>query len=264
MSLSESVGYDLERWYRSNGRHQIPWRRDHSRWEVLVAEVMCCQTQVGRVVAHLEEFLHRFPDPAATAAAGQAAVVAAWGRLGYPRRARDLYAAARIISVSGWPTDLTELPGVGPWVAAATTAQADDLDTFAFDVNIRRVAQRVLGSTASDQELSEHFIPLLAPLRGRDRLLAALDLGATCCRRKDPDCESCPFARICASLGPLPEEDTPRRQAPYKNSLRQQRGTLLESLRRGPMSLDMAHPEALASLLADGLAVVSGESVHLA
>ena len=91
---------------------------------MLVSEVMLHQTQVSRVEAAWEEFIGAFPTPEAMAAAGPAAVIRAWGRLGYPRRARRLYEAAVMIDRDGWPDDLRDLPGVGRYTAAAVRVAA--------------------------------------------------------------------------------------------------------------------------------------------
>ena len=103
---------ELARWYREHGRHELPWRASRDRWTVLVSEVMLHQTQVPRVAAVFDAFMAEFPTPEAMAAAGPGPVIA-WGRLGYPRRARRLWEAAVRITAEGWPDDLAELPGVG-------------------------------------------------------------------------------------------------------------------------------------------------------
>ena len=138
----------LDAWYRAHGRHDLPWRATRDRWAVLVSETMLHQTQVSRVAAVYDEFLARFPTPAAMAEAGPGAVITAWGRLGYPRRARRLWEASVVIAADGWPDDLTALPGVGRYTAGAVAAQADGVDVPALDVNVRRVVERVRGAPA--------------------------------------------------------------------------------------------------------------------
>ena len=101
------------RWYEAHGRHDLPWRQTRDRWAVLVSEVMLQQTQVARGLAVWPEFIGRFPEPQVMADAGAGAVIAAWGRLGYPRRARRLWESSVVIADTGWPEVLTELPGVG-------------------------------------------------------------------------------------------------------------------------------------------------------
>src|SRR5262249_57735171 len=99
----------LRSWYRAHGRHDLPWRATRDRWAVLVSETMLHQTQVPRVMTAYDAFITRFPSPSAMAAAGPGAVIAAWDRLGYPRRARWLWDAAGLIDAHGWPADLPQL-----------------------------------------------------------------------------------------------------------------------------------------------------------
>jgi len=136
----------LARWYREHGRHDLPWRASTDRWPVLVSEVMLQQTQVARVLAAWPGFIVRFAAPAAMATAPAGAVIAAWDRLGYPRRALRLWESARMIAATGWPDDLTALPGVGRYTARAIRAQADGEDVAAVEVNVGRVVQRVEGT----------------------------------------------------------------------------------------------------------------------
>jgi len=245
----------LVAWYAQHGRHDLPWRATRDRWAVLTSEVMLHQTQVARVERAWPGFLARFPTPTAMAAAGPAAVIRAWDRLGYPRRARHLHDAAVIITATGWPDDLRTLPGVGRYTDAAVRAQADDADVPAIDVNIRRVVQRVVGTRLTERAAEDTMVRVGAPLRGRDRLLAVMDLGALVCRARDPRCGECPLRRRCAARGPLPDEGT-RRQGAFRGSFRERRGRVMAALRVGPTSVADLDAEALASLVADGLARV--------
>src|SRR5262245_48369633 len=243
----------LRSWYVSHGRHDLPWRSTPDRWLVLVSEVMLHQTQVSRVEAAWPAFSGSFPTPQAMAAAGPAAVIQAWGRLGYPRRARQLYDAAVLIVRDGWPDDLRALPGVGRYTAAAVRAQADGVDVPAVDVNIRRVVQRVVGRVLSDAVAEEVIVVIAEPLRGRDRLLALMDLGALVCKPRAPLCDACPLFVSCATQGELQDERA-RRAPPYRGSFRERRGRVLGALRTGPVPVADLDAEALASLVLDGLA----------
>ena len=247
----------LAAWYRAHGRHDLPWRATRDRWAVLVSEVMLHQTQVPRVATVYDDFLARFPTPASMADAGPAAVIAAWGRLGYPRRARRLYDAACVIAADGWPDDLTTLPGVGRYTALAVGAQVDDHDAVGIEVNIRRVVQRVVGRVLSDREAEDAARVVSGRLRGRDRLLALMDLGATVCRPRDPQCDACPLEDRCATRGALPGE-VRARQAPFAGSFRQRRGIVMAALRDGPAPVAGLDVAALESLVADGLAAIDG------
>jgi len=257
-----ATGRALARWYEANGRHDLPWRATRDPWPVLVSEVMLHQTQVPRVAQVYDAFIARFPTPAVTAAATPAAVISAWGRLGYPRRARWLWEAAQRIDAGGWPADLSQLPGVGRYTAAAIAAQTTDADEIGIEVNVRRVCERVRGEALSTREAEAEAIAIAAPLRGRDRLLALMDLGATVCTARAPACGRCPIARSCAARGPLSGE-TRRRQAAYAGSFRQRRGVVLARLRAGSAPTAELDGEALASLLDDGLAEVTRGRAHL-
>jgi A/G-specific adenine glycosylase len=256
------VSASLTRWYRSHGRHDLPWRATRDRWQVLVSEVMLHQTQVPRVVPAYLAFVEQFPTPAAAVDAGPAAVITAWGRLGYPRRARWLYDAAVIVERSGWPDDLSELPGVGRYTAAAIAAQVDDADRIGIEVNIRRVCERVTGSSLSEREAETVAVAIAGRLHGRDRLLALMDLGATVCTARTPSCEQCPIRDECTTRGALAGE-TKHRQSRYEGSFRQRRGNVMQQLRVGSVRTSELDGEALASLLDDGLAEITRGRAHL-
>jgi A/G-specific adenine glycosylase len=246
----------LARWYQEHGRHDLPWRLTRDRWAVMVSEVMLHQTQVPRVAAVYDGFLARFPTPEAMAAAGPGAVIEAWGRLGYPRRARRLYDASVVITTRGWPDDLAELPGIGRYTAAAIVAQADGDDVPAVEVNVRRVVERVVGRQLAERAAEDASVRIGRPLRGRDRLLALMDVGALLCKPRVPRCSECPLRRRCATRGALPDE--PRtRQAPFAGSFRQRRGEVMARLRSGAAPTAELDADALASLVDDGLAVVA-------
>ena len=247
----------LAEWYAAHGRHLLPWRATRDRWAVLVAEVMLQQTQVARVEQMWEPFLARFPDPQTAAAAGPGALIAAWDRLGYPRRARRLWEIAAHVSEHGWPEDLTKLPGVGRYTAGAVAAEADDADTIALDTNVRRVVERVAGHRLSQRGADDATRRLGGALSGRDRLLALMDLGALVCTKRSPSCAQCPLHDSCATRGVLADERASR-QPPFAGSFRQRRGQVLAALRNAPTAVDRLDADALASLVDDGLAEVRG------
>lgn len=244
-------------WYAAHGRHDLPWRATRDPWAVLVSEVMLQQTQVTRVLDVWPAFMAEFPDAATMAAASPGAVIAAWGRLGYPRRARRLHDAAVVIARDGWPEDLRALPGVGAYTAGAIADQVHDDDLPAIDVNIRRVLERRAGRLLTPKEADAAYRRTGRPLRGRDRLLAIMDLGAAVCRARDPQCGACPLRRGCATRGPLPGE-VRTKQAPFEGSFRQRRGRVMARLRDADaVPVRELDPEALESLVADGLAMVT-------
>jgi A/G-specific adenine glycosylase len=253
----------LATWYAREGRHELPWRASRDRWAVLVSEVMLHQTQVARVLDAWPAFMARFPTVEVAADAGPAALIAAWDRLGYPRRARWLWESAARVAAQGWPDDLRELPGVGRYTAAAVDAQVADTDVVGAEVNIRRVCERVEGRHLSERDAEAVAREIASPLRGRDRLLALMDLGATVCTSRRPTCDRCPFTRRCTTRGVLADE-TRHRQSPYEGSFRQRRGRVLAALRAGDVvDVDALDGEALASLVADGLAEIDGSMARL-
>jgi A/G-specific adenine glycosylase len=128
-------------WYAEVAR-DLPWRRTTDPYRILVSEVMLQQTQVARVVPRYEAWIARWPDAAALAGAPVADVLAAWVGLGYNRRALRLRAACAVVAEHGWPEDLTTLPGVGPYTAAAVGSFAFGRQEVAIDTNVARVFAR--------------------------------------------------------------------------------------------------------------------------
>src|SRR5207253_6068547 len=120
----------------------LAWRRTRDPYAVLVSEVMLQQTQVDRVVPRYLRWLERWPTAAALAAATPAEVILEWQGLGYNRRAVSLHRAAAHVAERGWPEDLTDLPGVGPYTAAAVGNFAFGRDLLPLDTNVRRVRER--------------------------------------------------------------------------------------------------------------------------
>ena len=235
---------------------------------MLVSEVMLAQTQVGRVAAVWERFLGRFPTPGAMAAATAGEVIAAWGTLGYPRRARRLWEAAVVVAATGWPGDLADLPGVGRYTADAVAAQVDGADVLAVETNVRRVLERRAARRLTPAETVAAGRAAGGALTGRDRLLALMDVGAVLCRPRAPRCPECPLATGCAAAADprLVEAGVGRpaqRQARYEGSFRQRRGRVLAALRAGPQPVAGLDEAALQALVADGLAVLAGEVAQL-
>src|SRR4051795_741642 len=132
----------LLEWYSAH-RRDLPWRRTTDPYAILVSEVMLQQTQVARVIERYEAWLKRWPTPASLAAASVAEVLAEWVGLGYNRRALRLRDACAVVAQHGWPQNLTELPGVGAYTAAALGAFAFGRDTVALDTNTRRLFGRL-------------------------------------------------------------------------------------------------------------------------
>jgi A/G-specific adenine glycosylase len=233
---------DLLAWYAERGR-DLPWRRTGDPYAILVSEVMLQQTQVPRVVPRYLDWLARWPTPAALAAASRAEVILAWQGLGYNRRAVSLHRAAQLLAEHGWPDDLTTLPGVGPYTAAAIRCFAFGHDVVPEDTNVRRVRDRTSGSF--DSECTQ----------------ALMDLGATVCLARVPRCGVCPLAAGCPSRGRRFEPA--RRQGPFEGSFRQRRSRTLRLVAKSPRPLEELDGRAVAALQADGLVVVQDGRVGL-
>jgi A/G-specific adenine glycosylase len=192
---------------------------------------MLQQTQVPRVIARYLEWIDRWPTAEALAAAPRADVILAWQGLGYNRRAVNLHRAAKIVAAEGWPDDLTELPGVGEYTAAAVRRFAFGEPVLPVDTNVRRVIHRT-GATF-----------------GADAAEALMDLGREVCLARIPRCGVCPLAEGCPSRGRRFEPM--RKQSRFEGSFRQRRAETLRLVAAGTSrGLDA---EAVASLERDGL-----------
>jgi len=229
-------------WFAENGR-ELPWRETRDPYAILVSEVMLQQTQVPRVVPRYLRWLERWPTVAALGAASTADAIREWQGLGYNRRALNLQRAARIVAADGWPADLTTLPGIGPYTAAAVRAFAFGEGVLPLDTNVLRVQERT----------AHTFEPRSAQ--------ALFDLGREICIARVPRCGSCPLAELCPSRGtrsaPL------RKQSPFEGSFRQRRAETLRLVGEAPRRLDELDPEAVASLERDGLVVLRDAIVQL-
>lgn len=271
-------------WY-ADARRPLPWREPGTTpWGVLVSEFMCQQTQVDRVAPIWREWLDRWPRPSALAAEPTAEAIRAWGRLGYPRRARWLHGAADAIArewddeVPAGTDDLLALPGVGEYTTAAVQAFAFGLPSVVLDTNVRRVIARSIDGQAiprptltnAERDQARALVETAdtAPGRAAQWSQAVMELGALVCTSRTPDCGRCPIARQCAwqQNGAPAAEWAPRRQAAFHGSDRQARGRVLALLRESahpvPASAiedaldDLAQRErAINGLIADGLVV---------
>jgi A/G-specific adenine glycosylase len=242
-------------WY-ARVRRPLPWRATRDPYALLVSEVMLQQTQASRVVPYYEAFIARFPDPATLAAAPPRDVLAAWSGLGYNRRALALRAAARVVAERGWPDDLTELPGVGPYTAAAVGSFAWDRHEAAVDTNVRRVLMRHDGAGV---DVARRAAELLPPGRAAEFNQAMMELGATVCRPRAPRCDACPVGDGCA--GPVPPPARRRGAERFEDSDRWARGRILAALVAGEPLPDAVRgarrTRALAGLERDGLVVIA-------
>jgi A/G-specific adenine glycosylase len=262
-------------WYRRD----LPWREPGvTPWQILVSEFMLQQTPVSRVLPIWRDWVVRWPTPSATAAASPADVVRAWGKLGYPRRAKRLHECATLIArdhADVVPDDvdiLLTLPGVGSYTARAIACFAYQQPVPVVDTNVRRVVARVVHGRADAAAASAvrdlaDVSALLPNDSSAHRFSAAfMELGATVCTARAPRCGLCPLS-VCRwrQAGFPPAQGPTRRPQTYAGTDRQVRGRLLDILRDNELpvtraQLDVAwltdteqRDRALNSLLADGL-----------
>ncbi|MFC1430822.1 A/G-specific adenine glycosylase [Streptacidiphilus sp. N1-3] len=268
-------------WYAAHAR-ELPWREPEAGpWAVMVSEFMLQQTPVKRVLPMYAQWMERWPTPAALAAAPSGEAVRAWGRLGYPRRALRLHAAATAITEQHGgevPTDHAELlalPGVGEYTAAAVASFAHRQRHAVLDTNVRRVFARLVdgneypptATTAAERRTANELLPE-QPETAATWAVAVMELGALVCTARTPDCAHCPVAADCAwrLAGSPAYQGPPRRGQSYEGTDRQVRGRLLAVLRTADhhadvpqAALDAVWPDpvqrarALDGLVADGL-----------
>ena len=266
----------------------LPWRRTDDPWLVLVSEVMLQQTSVARVLPRYEEFVERFPTPQSLAAAPLGEALALWQGLGYPRRCRNLHAAAVTISteLDGlFPRTLDgllALPGIGQYTARAVLAFTRTCDAAVVDTNVSRVLSRIDGHSMNARELqarADSFVPQGGAWEWNQVLM---DFGATVCTARNPGCDRCPVHGLCAWAGdaalpdPAPGSAAASRpQARFEGSDRQARGRAMRALVEGPrtraeltaamqLTSEPARAEALVdALVSEGLAGESDGLVSL-
>jgi A/G-specific adenine glycosylase len=269
---------ELVRWYE-HAQRDLPWRRDGvAPWQILVSEFMLQQTPVARVEPIWLNWVVRWPTPSATAAASEADVLRAWGKLGYPRRAKRLHECATVIATEFddvVPSDvqtLLTLPGIGSYTARAVACFAYQQRVPVVDTNVRRVVARAVhGRADAPASSSPRDLDDVATLLPNDALaprfsVALMELGATVCTARAPRCGLCPLTACTWRATGYPAAATAaRRVQRYAGTDRQVRGRLLDVLRGkdSPVTraeLDAAwltdtaqRHRALVSLLVDGL-----------
>jgi len=206
-------------WYDAN-RRDLPWRRTSDPYAIWVSEIMLQQTRVAVVVERYQAFLLRFPTLPALAAAGEQEVLALWSGLGYYRRARMLHQAAQVVvgelggMLPAGSAELRKLPGIGAYTAAAIASIAHGEPVAVVDGNVERVLCRLAGweagGAAGAAELRRRVEALAGellngglsdPARPGDFNQAMMELGATVCLPRNPQCLVCPLAANCKTLG---------------------------------------------------------------
>jgi A/G-specific adenine glycosylase len=199
----------LLRWFRRAGR-DLPWRATRDPYRVLVSEFMLQQTQVSRVAQYYPRFLQRYPTVHDLANARPTSVREAWDGLGYYRRAENLHRLAQVVvkrhdgRVPDRPDVLRQLPGVGPYTAAAVATFAYLKRAAPVDTNVARVLRRVfrprLPAGARGERAIQKLAQVVLPHRSRaawEFNQALMDLGATVCKARKPECPRCPVRGTC-------------------------------------------------------------------
>jgi A/G-specific adenine glycosylase len=268
---------ELLRWYE-HAQRDLPWRREGvTPWQILVSEFMLQQTPVARVEPIWRDWVARWPTPSATATASAADVLRAWGKLGYPRRAKRLHECATAIATEHAdevPADvdaLLRLPGVGAYTARAVACFAYGKRVPVVDTNVRRVVARAVhgradaAASASPRDLDDVEALLPNDADAPQFSVALMELGATVCTARAPRCGLCPLSACAWRSRGFPAGTSVRRVQKYAGTDRQVRGRLLDVLRGNdsPVTraqLDVAwrsdtaqRDRALDSLLVDGL-----------
>jgi A/G-specific adenine glycosylase len=252
----------------------LPWRDTHDLWKILVSEIMLQQTRVEAVIPYYHRFLERFPDAQTLADAAEADVLTAWSGLGYYSRARNLQRAARSIA-NEFPTTyegVRALPGVGPYAGAAVASIGLGLPHAAVDGNVLRVISRLTADAAdiAMQSTRDRFTrvaqELLDTERPGDFNQAMMELGATVCLPRTPQCLLCPVARNCAARTQGRQSELPvkRRKEALSSALLEvsivRRGDMILLRQRAGSERRMANfweLPARDSIHAEGLAVAS-------
>uniref|UniRef100_UPI0013CE6305 A/G-specific adenine glycosylase n=1 Tax=Halalkalicoccus subterraneus TaxID=2675002 RepID=UPI0013CE6305 len=276
-------------WYETDHR-EFPWRRTDDPYAILVSEVMSQQTQLGRVEEAWSEFLERWPDPEALAAADRSAVVGFWTdhRLGYNNRAKYLHEAARQVveefdgEFPEEPDELQKLQGVGPYTGNAVASFAFDNGDAVVDTNVKRVLYRAFDVPDDDSAFEDVARELMPAGESCVWNNAIMELGGVACT-KTPRCDEagCPFREWCSAYatGDFTAPDVPT-QPEFEGSRRQKRGRAIRVLKGyEELPLDELGPrvrvdyggehgeewlrELLADLESDGLVEVEGDRVRL-
>lgn len=211
-SIHQAFSTPLLHWYDIHGRKDLPWQTPRTPYRVWVSEIMLQQTQVQTVVAYFNRFIDRLPTLIDLANASDDEVLSLWSGLGYYSRARNLHKAAKIIAKDYqglFPTTLDALialPGIGQSTAAAILSQAFNQPTAILDANVKRVLARYFlikgptEQTVVKKKLWELANTCMPQERCADYTQAIMDLGATCCTTKNPNCTGCPLQATCLAL----------------------------------------------------------------
>ncbi|CAI8167959.1 A/G-specific adenine glycosylase [Pseudidiomarina mangrovi] len=221
---AEQFADTVIQWQKQHGRNDLPWQTDADPYHVLVSELMLQQTQVSTVIPYFQRWLSRFPTVQQLAAASTDEVMALWQGLGYYSRARNLHRAAQQIcrdyhgNIPSEANELREIAGIGAYTAGAIRAFAYDRDGVIVDGNVKRLFSRFFAiagdlSTSAQQrllwQLAEHYTP---SSNNRRYAQGLLDLGATICTPRQPQCYNCPLKPNCQAVKYDRVDELPQRK----------------------------------------------------
>jgi A/G-specific adenine glycosylase len=256
LPMAAEFAQRLLHWFDRHGRHDLPWQHPRTPYRVWLSEVMLQQTQVATVIPYFTRFLDRFPSLTALAEASEDAVFAQWSGLGYYSRARNLHRAAQqcVAEHGGELPDTREalqaLPGIGRSTAGAILAQAFGRREAILDGNVKRVLTRHLGIDqfpglpAVERALWRAAEARLPETRLPDYTQALMDLGATVCTRRRPQCAACPVRGDCIAHAQDRTAELPVRAARKSLPERQTRLLVLQD-ERGAVLLEKRGPGAV-------------------
>jgi A/G-specific adenine glycosylase len=208
--MKEDFAPLLLTWYKNNAR-SLPWRGLSDPYAIWISEIMLLQTRVETVIPYFLNWMQRFPDIHTLAQADEDEVLKQWEGLGYYSRARSLHKTAGIVvekyggNLPDQAGSLIQLPGIGPYAAAAIASIAFGRDEAVLDGNVKRVLARVfnyikpVNTPNAEKELRAMASSLLPSNQAGDFNQAVMDLGATICTPRSPKCSICPIHTICAA-----------------------------------------------------------------
>lgn len=242
MTTPSAFTQPLLAWFDKHGRKDLPWQHPRTPYRVWVSEIMLQQTQVKTVIPYFLKFMQHFPDLNTLANASENDVLAQWSGLGYYSRARNLHKTATIIhtefngQVPSEIEPLLTLPGIGLSTAAAIASLAFDKPTPILDGNVKRVLSRyfLIGGektpAATEQELWQRATECMSSVRPADYTQAIMDLGATCCTTKTPDCLHCPLEATCLAKQHQVVNDYPIKKQKKSIPTKQEQFLLIHTL----------------------------------